>query len=382
MNDAAGRSRRRLLYQSIVVLALPALLSAQSESELRLGSAEEEVVFRGLKVPKQQLLYYERGYRPHEGGWVRASDLPAIERGWTRVDGDYLSPEDLEKHSQGLFKCDRYWFDEADANDYHSIVYRWWRIPHEGFVALSTCSRNTTKLALEWMAYTKRDLMRIFGVAPSLPMTVILLRNLEQYNAFGVTRLEEGRVPPDSSGLCSFHYAYPCEQWLDFSVGGEHPGAACAYWDDRDRAGNYWGPLAVRHAAAHAFIEGIDPSPKAVRAYRRDPMADFPAEDFWAEKRLPLWLRYGAAVYCERFFIHGPATNPHWAPHWSKERIAESGSIGDLETIFACQLSQKEPGRSADLTLRAGLILAFILDGGIQELGAAHASFREAMVTR
>lgn len=322
---------------------------------------------------------YERDLVRKDGVWVRSEDLPAIARGFTRVDSDYLSPDDLARTRAGLHRCGPDWFGLKEAEDYHSITYRWWTIPRDDFVAYSTCDRGTTGLALDWMTHTLTDLERIFGVTPKKPMTVILLRNLEQYNAFGIERPRAGRTAPDTSGLSSFHYAFPCESWLDPDADDEFPGAACCYWDVAAPNGNDWGPLAVRHAAAHAFVEQIDPSPAVIRAYREKPLARFNAEAFWREKRLPRWLRYGAASYCERYFIQDDASNPRWARDWTLDAVAEGGGVVPLDVLFAFDVGPAAPAASARLVLQAGLVVAFLLDGAHEAVVAAHESLRAAL---
>lgn len=330
--------------------------------------------------PRRAAWIAERGYVRHAvHGWVRASALEGIAAGFERHDAAWLPPGEMLRVAEGLHPANGHWLPLEDANDHHSIVHRWWKIPSGRYVAFSTCSRATTLRALEWMRYTHNDLVRLFGTEPQLPMTVVLLRNLQQYNAFGVQRPTESQVAPDARGFSAFHYAFPAESWLDLDQGGEPLGAGVAYWDDRTRAGSQWGALAARHAAAHAFVEGIDPSPRAMRAFRTDHTAPFDVEAFLAEKTIPLWLRYGAAVYCERFFVQRGVDRPLWARTWSLEKLREGGALDALETIFALPLDQWQPARSQRLMLQAGAVVAFVLDGEVPAVRTAHARFREAV---
>ncbi len=280
--------------------------------------------------------------------------------------------------AEDLYRCGEFLFNESDANDYHSRLLRWWKIPRGDFVAYSTCSRKTTLLALETMVSTRADLERLFGRTPPDSATVILLRSRVQYNAFAATTPEEFGVSPESRGYSALHYAFPCDQWIDTQDEDDYPGAACAYWDESTEAGNGWGPFAVRFAAALAFVEAIDQSPEAIASYRAD-LTQFPSEAFWSEKQIPLWLRFGAASYAERFFIEHGVQNPRWAREWSIAEISASGGLDDVSTILACDLDPKQFERSRRLTLQAGLLVSFLLDGNNPALIAKHQAFKQAL---
>ena len=331
--------------------------------------------------PATHSLAMERGYELLDGAWVRTTDVHAIQSGWPRADHEYLTPAEQDRFDRGQFRCGDDWFDEGDANDYHSRLLRWWKIPRERFVAFSTCSRETTQAALRWMESTQADLLQLYGRAPELPCTVILCRSVEQYNAFATTEPAPGYIPPEAVGFSAFQHAFLCEQWLDVDAALEHPGAACAYWDAGTAAGNSWGPLAVRHAAALAFVEGLDPSLETLRAYRADPRAPFDSASFWKEKRVPRWLRYGGASYCERFFedTGTELSDPLWARRWSLDELNALGGLGDIDEVFACELDQNEVARSRLLLLRAGALVAFVLDGENAAVAEKHAAFRAAV---
>ena len=278
-----------------------------------------------------------------------------------------------------LWACGPSVLDERDADDYHSRLNRWWKRADEHFVAYSTCSRATTDVALAWMETTVPDLVRFFGVRPALPATVILLRSLVQYNAFAITAPDGEHVPPESTGWSAFHHAFPCESWVDVRARNHVPGAAAAYWDDRTDAGNAWGPFAVRHAAAQAFVEQLDPSPVAAGRLRTDPLAPFDSDAFWAEKRFPLWMRYGSALYVERFFVDHAADDPNWARAWSLGELEAMGGLEPLDDALRCALEMTAVERSRRRILQAGLLVAFVLDGGDALVTERHAAFRRAV---
>ncbi len=329
-------------------------------------------------VPIVDLAKYERGYLPleDEGGWVRAEDKPKIDQGWQAFDLGWYPIEEWKKSEQGLFPCGGEWLSIEEADAFHSDINRWWEIPSERFVAYSTCSRKTSLWALWEADRTYPELKRIFGMDPYLPPVLVLLNGTQQYNAFaqGVP----GMSVPETSGYSSIYHAFLCEAWVDVRR-GEFPGAACAYWDEKSENGNSWGPLAVRHAAGQAFVEALDPSPRFVRSRVATPLnSQVSTEPFWREKKLPLWLRYGAAAYVERYFIDRGADNPLWTREWSTSMITQDGGLDDLAQIFAFPISPDNPG-SGKLINQAGLLVAFVIDGKVPAVTTAHRAFTHAL---
>ena len=327
----------------------------------------------------------ERGYTlERRGRWVRNENLRASRQGWSLLDLDYLSPAEDELAAQGLFPCGPDWMPLEDADDYHSRLLRWWKTPslEEAplFAAYSTCSRETTLRALSAMGGAALGVERLFGVRPELPAAVILLRSNVQYNAFAASSAEAGSVPPESSGLSAIHYSFLCDTWFDEADQDRFVGAACCYWDDSTSGGEAWGPFAARHAAALAWVEALDPSPAALRRWRASSdRTDFPSQEFWAEKRIPSWLRYGAAGYCERFFVDPSAEDPLGVRRWSLDELRSSGALFPLETLFQFDVNPREVGHSRKLLLQAGAVVAFLLDGGDDKLTASIESLHLAM---
>ncbi|MBK9388624.1 MAG: hypothetical protein IPN34_27750, partial [Planctomycetes bacterium] len=94
------------------------------------------------------------------------------------------------------------------------------------------------------------------------------------------------------------HYAFFAEAWFDFTQEPPlHRGAGVAFSEPTDPVLAPYGTFSVRHAAAQSFVEAIDPSWRALSSV---PTQGLVANAFWSEKRIPRWLRYGAASYVER----------------------------------------------------------------------------------
>lgn len=329
-------------------------------------------------VSPDDLPHLERGLvKMDDGRWVSPEEKQRIEEGWKLQDLEWIEPGDFEKIEKGLWKCGDQWLPLDEADRYHSQIGRWWKIPTDHFVAFSTCDRETTLGALDRMETSYRDLVRFFGKKPDGPRTVILLNGQTQYNAFAGGNTSQPK--PEQSGHSAFHSAFLCESWIDLTT-GQHPGAACTYWDASTEAGPRWGNLAVRHAAGQAYAEGVDPSPRAMRGFMANPTGQFPSGAFWAEKQLPLWMRYGAASYVERYYIDATAGDPHWAREWSIANLLRQGGLDPLERIFTFPVGAGEAG-SAKLVTQAGLLVAFILDGKCVPVGEKHAALKHALKT-
>ena len=362
--------KKTVTAAAALVLGLAACTAAApGDEELRTGTARPPGPTYG-NVRESWLT--GRGYRKDAAGaFISAPARKAVAAGWIPFDAGYVDPETQPNPGADLFPCGDLWLELDDANDFHSRLLRWWKLKSKSFTTYSTCGRSTTRAALRCMDSVGPVLERIFGRTPRVAPTVVLLRNKEQYNAFAVTQGEIGELPSDSVGYAAFHYAFPCDRWLDRDAGYEHPGAACAYWDDSTAAGHAWGPYAVRHAAAQAYLEALDPSPVAVSAFLRDPSGPFPSEAFWGEKRLPLWLRYGVSVYCERFLETDGIDDPLVVRRWSLAELESMGGPVDVNALFEFHLDPAEPAEAARLLLSAGALVSYLVDEAPERNGPA-----------
>lgn len=346
--------------------------------------AQGMVRWKDQWVPAAEAYQLASGYAKHEGRWVPASALDKIEKGYVQVDMDWLPAEEVEQAAQAgtpLYKCGDEWLDESKANLYHTRLYDWWRIPSEHFLAFSTCTRELTGYALDHMEWAYKDLARLFGREPEALLTVIVLNNQNQYNDFAGTTAQTG-IPPEWSGYSAFHYAFQCESWYDTKT-STYPGAACSYWDEHASNGNTWGPLSVRHAAGHAYANAIDPSLESVKAVVANPTSgQFNAAGFWGEKKLPMWLHFGAASYVERFLIdpwaEGRGGSPTWLRDWSLQELAKQGGLGDLKAVMAFTPAA-DAAANARFLLQSGLLVAFVLDGGEPAVMEKHAALKVAL---
>lgn len=348
----------------------------------RIAKEKGLVRFEDEWVPEADLPFLRRGLvRDGAGEWVSKEDLERQEAGWIRQDLVWIKPEEVENVDKGLWKCGERWLDQVEADKYHSSLERWWIIPGDHFLLHSTCDREVAEKALEVMERAWRDLRRVFGIVPARPVAVALLRDSGQYGRFAAGDQATGRPAVEFAALSSVHYAFFADAWFDLKT-NEYKGGGVAYWDASTDAGNSFGPHAARHAAAHSFVEALDPSPVALAKALTASNPETIRRAFYKEKKLPEWFRYGAAAYAERYFIDSLVAaggNPHWAREWSIQNIAAKGGLRPVRQVFSGELSVSDPSGSSKLINERGLVMAFILDGACAEVLERHKAIRDAL---
>jgi len=341
------------------------------------AEAAGKVVYKGELVDAEDLPYLERGMVKTESGeWMRAEDYERQQQGWLRQDLEWVPPDEAENMEKGLYKCGDAWLSLDEANKYHSELGQWWRIPSDHFVVYSTCTREIAESAIWEAERIYSELVRIFGRAPDKQVMTLVLRSPEQYNQFATGSQTE---PIEFSGFSSLHGAFFAEIWPEPYYNG-FTGAGVAYWDTSNDAGYAFGRTFVRHAAGQSFIEALDPSPKAVAGMASGSAS---AEEFWNEKQLPKWFRYGGAVYVERYFVDSSNPEEQGGPlawrNWSITNIARAGGLDPLERVFDFELSLDDLPNSAKLMNEAGLLVAFVVDGGCKPVVAKHLALKDAL---
>jgi len=308
----------------------------------------------------------------------RKHDAEMLEQGYQQQDMTWIPPAEFDQWSAGLHKCGDDWLTVEQANEFHSKIYTWWQVPGEHFITYSTCERGSTDWARWYADSTYENLVRIYGVEPSDRPGLVVLKDLDQYNRFANGDQAIGHPPVENTGHSSTHYAFFAEMWVNrATTPATYVGTGVAYWVDAN-----WGPYAVRHAAGHAFAEAVDPSWEAVSHMVASPSAQFQFASFWSEKRVPRWLRYGAASYVERFFYDTQANVDEGGDPWGLrayflDDIRKKGGVASLDEVFAFNL---DPGDQTGLLIaKAGAVVSFILDGENQAVTDAHKAFKDAM---
>jgi hypothetical protein len=343
--------------------------------------------------------------------WVPEADVPFLSMGWTKSadgkwtdpvaaarakqidewtaagfqfradDNSWIAPADSDKWAALQWKCGDAWLDMAKANEFHAKLEQPWELAGEHFVTWSTCEWNVAN-SVRWHAdKVHAEMLRIFGVAPTGKPHFFVLNNLQQYNQAA------GNQPIliESEGISSLHGAYFADAYYDTSTQPPRfEGCGVSYWDSTDPKLAAWGPFWVRWAAAQSFADAIDRSWAAIGAWvesaGRGDLATYPGP-FWGEKKIPRWLRYGAASYAERFMKNPEAaegTDPWTLRAFACAEIMKSGGLRKLDDVFAFRLDLADIPKSSRLYDEAGLVVAFLLDGAPEdkELASLHEAFK------
>jgi hypothetical protein len=357
----------------------------------------------------------EKGLARYKDEWIAEGDVPFLNMGWTKDahgvwtnpvdaarakevadltaagnqfradDSSWIAPADVEHWTAQQWKCGSEWVDMAKADEYHSKAETPWQLTGEHFVVWTTCDWAGGNLARWYADKCFDELVRIFGVAPSTKPRFVVLNSLAQYN-----QAAGGNPPtmPESEGFSSLHGAYFADQWVDLNVNPpQFVGAGVTFWDRKSDALKGWGPYWLRWAAGQSFVDAIDPS----WSYIGDTIASGAgggarpeAVEFWNEKKIPRWFRYGAASYVERYMKNPEAATA--ANTWDLRSFAfgelkKNGGIHKLDEIFAFGLDINKLENSTRLYHEAGLLVSFLLDGSdnIKSLKSSHEAFKAAL---
>lgn len=342
-----------------------------------------QVKFKDQWVAPEDLPFLKRGLSKNDKGeWVDLESQKKLAEGWVRQDLEWISPQEKENIAKGLWKCGDKWLELEKANEYHSEFFKWWKIPHEQkYVLYTTCTRAVAEQIDRNISGAYDDLVKCYGQEPATAPAVIVLQNQQEYESFAAGDQDENRDPSESTGLSSTHYAYFADQAVNQET-GEFALWGVSYWDASTEAGPKWALHSTRNALGQSFAEALDPSTKAMEKVKEEERFDPKA--FWAEKRLPIWFRFGAAAYAERYFTDHTVKaggNNRWAIEWSISNLLSRGGM-----LPIAQVLEFEPSTDTDVETqvwynRAGLLMYFMIDGKCAPVTEKLSAFQDAIKT-
>jgi hypothetical protein len=363
----------------------------------------------------------EKGLARWRDQWVAEADVPYLNMGWTKDEatGKWSNPAEVARKAQieqwktegytfrpddstwfapaekaqvdaGLCKCGDQWLDLAKANEYHAQIGQWWKLEGEYFSVWTTCDWEGGSIARWHADRIYPDMVRLFGLTPEAGKKphFVVLNGLDQYN-----QAAGGQPPllPETEGFSSLHGAYFADAFFDPTAQPpavpEYLGCGVSYWDRKDSKLAPWGPYWLRWAAAQSYVEAVDPSwltiSEQIAAAASGGAQPNPGA-FWAEKKIPRWLRYGAASYAERYMKRPDVSdggNPWELREFAFGELAKAGTLRKIEDIFAFPLDLNDLEGSSRLYHEAGLVVSYLLDGadGDKKLREKHAAFKAAL---
>lgn len=350
------------------------------------------VRFEDRWVAQSDVVWLRMGWAQGDNGtWIRPSDFErrALEatyvkegRQQCKEDSQWIHPDDLGKRREGRFLCDDRWCSLEEADEYHSNIGQGWKWIGEHFVCDSTLDYDSTRWASYWADQLRPDLVRAVGILPERKPRFSVLNSIEQYNRVAGGDAALGLPPAEATGWSGLHYAFFAEAWFDLShQPPEFRGTGVCFWDQGDEALSGYGRMAVSHAAALAYLEAIDPSWNFVSGVIDGTVTADSMVAYWEEKKIPRWLRYGIAAYCERFAPERTTSgSDRWATRaWALENIHATGEVFPLERVIAFDLSPRDAFVAGRLIQETGLVVSFILDGKCPPVLQQHARFKAAL---
>lgn len=356
----------------------------------------------------------EKGLAKWKDEWVPEADIPFLNMNWTKADdgtwsnpadvaranqiaawtaegrqfraddNSWIASGDLQKWTDGLFLCGDDWLDLEKANEYHAKLESAWQLSGEHFIVMTTRDWQTGNWSRWYADTTYPELVRLFGVEPEGKQVVAVLRHLREYNETA----SSSPILRESEGFSSIHGAYFADSVLDPSTEiPQYRGCGVAYWDTNNEAIGAWGPYWIRWAAAQSYIDAIDRSWNTIGelfADGGDGGGGSFATDFWSEKSIPRWLRYGGASYVERFMRDANVKeggDPWGIRDFALGEVKKAGGLRDMKDLFAFGITLEDTDGSARLYQEAGVVVAYLLDGaeGDKKLAGLHEDFKKAL---
>ena len=252
-------------------------------------------------------------------------------------------------------------------------------------VIWATTTRETAMKAAAQAEQAWYDMQKVFGYGGDLPVPFMLVQDQAQYLRFMDGDEDYGLPQVDPLGVSGHSRAALADLYFDLEE-GEYHGMGATYWDADDANGDNFGIHDARFAYGLSFIEGIDPSFKAAEeAIEEADGDDVEPGPFlnarYSEHRIPRWLRWGAANYASRWFKDQQVKqggDPRWAIEWSADNLRGQGGLASMDDIFEFD-ARLENDLTANLILSAGLLVAYMVDGGNPDLSKLLKQFQQAL---
>ena len=348
----------------------------------------------------------ERGLVKYDGKWVAPTDVPYLDKGWKKDDRtgewydpvarqrlaegwklqdlNWVAPDEVAKIDEGLWKCDDKWLPLAEADEWHGDIETPWRIPTKRATVWSTCSRETALKAAAQAEQAYFDMLKVFGFGGDDKPAFMVVRSQSEYLRF-MDGDEDYDLPQlDPLAMSAFNRSAFADLWFDLDE-EVYLGMGVTFWDQESESGDLFGLHDARFAYGLSFVESIDPCVEGLDdVYGEGEVTpEFAAVRLRAHK-FPRWFRWGAACYASRWFKDNQIKrggDPYWARKWSASNLNAQGGLLDFDDVFDFEASGQNE-ETARLINQAGLMVAYLVDGGDPDLSRLHEDLKEAMEKR
>ncbi|MDG1984136.1 MAG: hypothetical protein P8M11_06200 [Planctomycetota bacterium] len=348
----------------------------------------------------------ERGLVKYDGKWVAPTDVPFLDKGWMKdartgewydpvarerlaegwklQDLNWVSPDEVSKLDEGLWKCDDKWLTLDEADEWHGDIETPWRIPTKRATVWSTGTRATALKAAAQAEQAYFDMLKVFGFGGDGQPAFMVVRSQAEYLRF-MDGSEDYDLPQlDPLAMSAFNRSAFADLWFDFDE-EVYLGMGVTFWDGSNEAGDLYGVHDARFAYGLSFVESIDPCVEGLdEVYGEGEVTPEFAAVRLSTHSLPRWFRWGAACYASRWFKDNQVKrggNPYWASQWSASNLKAQGGLLDFDDVFEFQASGQNE-ETARLINQAGLMVAFLVDGGDATLSRLHEELQGAMEKR
>ena len=348
----------------------------------------------------------ERGLVKYDGKWVAPTDVPFLDKGWKRdastgewydpvarqrlADGwklqdlNWVSPDEVGKIDEGLWKCDEKWLPLAEADEWHGDLETPWKIPTKRATVWSTNDRATAMKAAAQAEKAYFDMRKVFGFGGEDKPAFMVVRDQAEYLRFMDGDDDYDLPQLDPLAMSAFNRSAFADLWFDLDE-EVYLGMGVTFWDAESESGDAFGLHDARFAYGLSFVESIDPCVEGLDdVYGEGEVTpEFAAVRLRAHK-FPRWFRWGAACYASRWFKDIEVKrggDPYWARKWSASNLNSQGGLLDFDEVFDFEASGQNE-QTSRLINQAGLLVAYLVDGGDPEVTELHARLQETMEKR
>ncbi|MFN0206228.1 MAG: hypothetical protein ACKVS6_07925 [Planctomycetota bacterium] len=256
-----------------------------------------------------------------EGQLYTKDEKEKLDKGWRRLDYDWISPEEVPNIEKGMFKINGSWVTLEQADTYHANEETPWIIPTRHFAITSNVTRKQILQLSEFAEKTYTGMKEMFGVEPKGKMGIRIFNNVDAANAYAQQFAGGDRANIHSS------------VWIGYVAEDEKERPAIVLFDGEPGKG--FSHLFMMHAVVHKYMDATFPDPDSI----------------------PEWFVEGVATYFERYIVDG--LRP-----WALAQLQRRGGVSKLEdaTKKFSMSSDDSDGSQTKMQL-AALVIAYYAFG-------------------